>query len=140
MFAKLDPNDPESVHKFFQETQPDAAKDAIRKAMMFGWWLLPKDQRTEDMLEREIRRLVNDAIGEFRENKDRFLRGDDPFSSPSKVIQGRNLLLKAGQKRFGPPDDRIRDRIAAITEAERLSYLFERLSTASTWDDLMAED
>ena len=53
MFATLDSNDPEAIHKFFQENAPDAAKDAIRKAMMIGWWLLPKDQRTEDILDRE---------------------------------------------------------------------------------------
>jgi hypothetical protein len=55
MMTKLDSNDPESLHKFLQEKRPNAAKDAIRKAMVFGSWLLPKDQRTEDILEREIR-------------------------------------------------------------------------------------
>jgi hypothetical protein len=136
MYTKLDPKDPESVSTFLRRTSPDAANDSIRKAIVFGWWLLPKDQRTDENLEREIRRLVDDAIREFREDKDRFLN-PDPFPSPVEIALGRDLLLQAGQDRFGPPDDRIRDRITAITESERLQHLFERLRNASTWDDLM---
>lgn len=88
MYTKLDPKDPESLSKVLRQTSPDVANDSIRKAIIFGWWLLPKDQRTEENLEREIRRLVDDAIREFREDKDRFLRGEDPFFSPSKIILG----------------------------------------------------
>ena len=101
MFARLDPNDPEAVHKFFQENAPNAAKDAIRQAMMIGWWLLPKDQRTEDILDREMRRLVDDAIREFREDRDRFLSPGDSSSDPTTLAQRRNLILRVGQDRFG---------------------------------------
>ena len=106
---------------------------------MFGWWLLPKDQRTEENLEREIRRLVDDAIRDFKEDNDRFLSPEDPFSSPSNIILGRDLLLKVGQDRFGPPGDRIRASIAAVITGERLRHLHDRLYIASNWDDLMAE-
>jgi hypothetical protein len=136
MYTKLDPKDPESLSKVLRQTSPDAASDSIRNAIRFGWWLLPKDQRTEENLEREIRCLVDDAIREFRQDKDRFLN-PDPFSSPVEIAVGRDLLLQAGQDRFGPPDDRIRDRIATITESKRLRHVFERLPNASTWDDLM---
>jgi hypothetical protein len=138
MYTKLDPKDPESLSTFLRQTSPDAPSDSIRQAIRFGWWLLPKDQRTEENLEREIRRLVDDAIREFREDKDRFLN-PDPFASPVAIAQGRDLLLHVGQDRFGHPDDRIRDRITAITESERLRRLLERLPNASTWDDLMAQ-
>ena len=66
MWTKLDPKDPESLSKFLRQESPDAASDSIRKAIIFGWWLLPKDQRTEENLEREIRRLVDDVIRDFR--------------------------------------------------------------------------
>jgi hypothetical protein len=138
VYGKLDPQDPESLSKSLRAELPDAANDGIRKAIFFGWWLLPEDQRNEENLEREIRRLVDDAIRDFRENKDRFLN-PDPFSSPSKIIQGRDLLLKAGQDRFGPPDDRIRASIAAVITGEGLRRLYDRLQIASSWDDLMAE-
>jgi hypothetical protein len=138
MYTKLDPKDPESLSKVLRQMSPDAANDSIRRAIVFGWWLLPKDQRTEENLEREIRGLVDDAIRRFREDKDRFLN-PDPFPSPVEIALGRDLLLQAGQDRFGPPDDRIRDRITAITDSARLQHLFERLRNASSWDDLMAE-
>ncbi|MGP0067712.1 MAG: hypothetical protein ACLQGP_29465 [Isosphaeraceae bacterium] len=66
---------------------------------------------------------------------------DGGFSSPSQISQGCEALLKVGQDRFGfgPPDDRIRNLIAAVGTGKRLVYLFERLETASSWDDLMAE-
>ena len=73
MMKMFDPKDPESLSKFLQETAPDAAKESITKAIVFGWWLLPKDLRTDDSLEREIRHLVDEAIREFREDRDRFL-------------------------------------------------------------------
>jgi hypothetical protein len=139
MMTKLDSKDPESFSKFLHDTVPDAANDSIRKALVFGWWLLSKDQRTDENLEREIRRLVDDAIRDFREDKDRFLRSGDGFSSPGNITLGRDLIQKIGQERFGPPGNRIRDTIAAVTEGERLRYLFERLYVASNWDDLIAE-
>ena len=94
MFTRLDSNDPESLHKFLQENAPNAAKDAIRQAMVLGWWLLPNDQRTEDILEREMRQLVDDAIRELREDRDRFLSPEASFSDPTKLVQARNLILK----------------------------------------------
>ena len=138
MYIKFGPQDPESRSKCLRAELPDAANVSIRRAICFGWWLLPEDQRNEENLEREIRRLVDHAIREFREDKDRFLN-PDPFPSPVEIALGRNLLLQAGLDRFGPPDDRIRDRITAITESERLQHLFGKLPNASTWDDLMAQ-
>ena len=138
MYRKFDPQDPESLSKSLRAEQPDAASDSIRQAIFFGWWLLPEDQRNEENLEREIRRLVDDAIREFRNDRDRFLN-PDPFASPAEIALGRDLLLQVGQDRFGPPDDRIRDLITAITEGERLRHLFERLRNVSAWDELMAQ-
>jgi len=138
MFKKLDPADPESISRFLHQTTPDAAKDSIRNAITFGWWLLPKEQRTEENLEREIRRLVDDAIRDFREDKESFLSPRADFSSPAQISLGRDLLLKVGQKRFGPPDDQIRDQIAAITDGERLHHLLDRVHKVSSWDELMA--
>ena len=71
--------------------------------MMVGWWLLPTDQRTEDIFEREMRRLVDDAMHEFKEDRDRFLSPGDSFSDPTTLAQARRLILKIGQDRFGIP-------------------------------------
>jgi hypothetical protein len=139
MFTRLDSNDPESLHKFLQENGCNAAKDAIRPTMVLGWWLLPKDQRTEDILEREIRRLVDDAIREFREDRDRFLSPEASFFDPTKLVHARNLILKIGQDRFGAANEWICESLMAITQGERLRYLLEKAHSASSCDDLMPE-
>jgi hypothetical protein len=139
MFRRLDPNDPESLSKFVQETAPDAAMASIRQAIVLGWWLLPADQRNDDNLEREIRRLVDDAIRDFRADRDRFLNPEYDVSDPTSIALARDLILKIGQKRFGAPSERIRQSLLAITEGERLKTLLEQVHSASGWDDLMAK-
>jgi hypothetical protein len=140
MFRKLDPSDPESLSRFVRETVPDAAKDSIAKAIMFGWWLLPADQRNDDNLEREIRRLVDDAIRDFRKDRNRFLNPEQDISDPTSIALARDLILKIGQERFGAPSERIRQILMAITEGERLKTLLEQVHTASGWDDLIAKN
>ncbi len=137
--AMFDAKDPESLSDFIRATAPDAADESIRKAIVFGWWLLPMALRTDENLERQIRKLVDDAIRDFKVDKDRFLAPEENFSNPSDIALGRYLLLKVGMDRFGLPDDRIRERVAAITDGERLKRLFQKLYSASGWDDLMAE-
>ena len=139
MFTRFDSDDPESIHKFLQENAPNAAKDDVRKAMVFGWCASSEGhERTEDILEREMRRLVDDAIREFREDRDRFLSPKDSFSDPTNSF-GAILILKIGQDRFGVPNEWIRQSLMTTTQGERLRYLLEKVHYASSWDDLMAE-
>ena len=139
MMKMFDPKDPESLSKFLQETAPDAAKEGVRKAMVFGWWLLPKDQRTDDGLEREIRLLVDEAIREFREDRERFLNPEVNVSDPARIALSRDLIFRIGQERFGTPSERVRQSLMAITQGERLEHLLQKVHSASSWDDLMAE-
>jgi hypothetical protein len=139
MLTKLDTEDPESIHRFFHQTNPDAASDRITQAITFGWFLLPKNQRTEENLERQVRQLVDDALRDFKEDNDRFLAPKEDFSNPSDIALGRDLLLKVGSERFGPSDDLIRERLEGVIDDERLERLFQKLYSASSWDDLVAE-
>lgn len=50
----------------------------------------------------------------------------------------RRLLLLFGETRFGPPDDAIRSRLDAITDADALERLARRLMTVSSWNELLA--
>jgi hypothetical protein len=77
MMTKLDPKDPESLSNFLRNNVPDAPNDHIRKAIGFCWWMLPKDQRTEENVECEIRRLVEEALADLRDHKGSF---DMPFT------------------------------------------------------------
>ena len=46
----------------------------MRQAIHFCWMSLPKDKRNVDELERQIRRLVDRALKDVREDFDEFFR------------------------------------------------------------------
>jgi predicted transposase YdaD len=56
-----------------------------------------------------------------------------------KTEEASKLLLKTGNKRFGPPDPRIVAIIESITELNRLEDLFLRILDVGGWDELFAE-
>ena len=53
--------------------------------------------------------------------------------------QTQALLLRLGEKRFGPPTDTIQQVVVAITDRDRLERLCERLLDVETWQDLFDE-
>jgi hypothetical protein len=67
------------------------------------------------------------------------LSPEDSFSDPTKLALARDLILKIGQDRFGAPNEWIRQTLMAITQGERLRYLLEKVHSAASWDDFMAE-
>jgi hypothetical protein len=54
-----------------------------------------------------------------------------------KVDEARQILLRIGRRRFGPPDPAILDLIGEIADVERIESLIERLPDASGWEDVM---
>jgi hypothetical protein len=54
-----------------------------------------------------------------------------------EVRAARAILLRLGSRRFGPPDARTRTAIDAITSAERLEQLTERILDVENWDELL---
>ena len=55
-----------------------------------------------------------------------------------RLEEARALLLTLGQRRFGPPDQRTRETVRAMTDLARLHALAERLFDAASWDELLA--
>jgi len=53
---------------------PGQADQMLRQAMQFCLLALPKDRRNADELERQIRRLVERALKDFREDSEAFGR------------------------------------------------------------------
>jgi predicted transposase YdaD len=47
------------------------------------------------------------------------------------------VVLRIGAKRLGPPDERVQAAILAITDRERLDRLTDRVTEASTWEELL---
>lgn len=50
----------------------------------------------------------------------------------------REIVLRLGQQRFGPPDSGTRRALAAIEDFGRLERLGDRLLQAASWDELLA--
>jgi hypothetical protein len=49
----------------------------------------------------------------------------------------RKLLLRQGQKRFGPPSEAISAALATITDLERLERMSDRILEIASWQELL---
>lgn len=67
----LNPDD-DSRQKFRAMFGPGQIDQQIRQAIHFCWLSLPDDKRNFDELERQIRRLVDRALRDAREDFDEF--------------------------------------------------------------------
>jgi hypothetical protein len=62
----------EKMAEFFGPGQVD---QIVRSAIQMCWMALPADRRTPDELEAQIRRLVDRAMRDFREDREQFGKG-----------------------------------------------------------------
>jgi len=53
---------------------PGQVDQSVRQAIQVCWMALPKERRNGDELERQIRRIVERALKDFREDSDAFGR------------------------------------------------------------------
>ncbi len=74
MLEKFDPNedDEKRAEKMRDFMSPSQIDHQIRQAIEFLWMILPKDKRNVDEIERQVRRLVDRALRDLREDFDSF--------------------------------------------------------------------
>ena len=72
--AVFDPNDDDAMDKMRDMFGPAQIDQQVRQASHFCWMSLPKEKRNVDELERQIRRLVDRALKDVREDFDEFFR------------------------------------------------------------------
>lgn len=65
--------DEEAMSQFFGPGQVD---QTIRQAIQVCWMALPKDKRNVEEVERQIRRVVERALEDLREDGEAFKRPD----------------------------------------------------------------
>ena len=70
-FDSRDENAAETMADFFGPGQVD---QTIRQAIHFCWMALPKDRKNADELEKQVRRIVDRALKDFREDSEQFGR------------------------------------------------------------------
>ena len=76
--AFFDASDDDSLDKMRDMFGPAQIDQQIRQAIHFCWLGLPKDKRNVDELERQIRRLVDRALRDVREDFDEFFSDKNP--------------------------------------------------------------
>lgn len=54
--------------------------------------------------------------------------------------RSHHMLVLQGTRRFGPPGEKTRSKIEAITDLDRLDALSLRLLEVNSWQELLAED
>ncbi|MGA2254913.1 MAG: hypothetical protein ABSG53_09640 [Thermoguttaceae bacterium] len=72
----FDPDDERRAERFHQFFRPDLIDSQIRTAIGGAWMILPKEKRTVDEVERLIRRMVDRAFRDMREDLESFFGKD----------------------------------------------------------------
>jgi len=49
----------------------------------------------------------------------------------------RENILVVGEERFGPPEEAVRDKLANVTDLERLKRMLRRAAKATTWQEIL---
>ncbi len=68
----LDPNDEDASNKMREFFGPVQIDHLVRQAIQFCWMGLSKEKRNVNELERQIRRIVDRALRDVREDFDEF--------------------------------------------------------------------
>ena len=64
----------EAAEKMADFFGPGQVDQTIRQAIHFCWMALPKDRKNADELEKQVRRIVDRALKDFREDSEQFGR------------------------------------------------------------------
>jgi hypothetical protein len=104
----------------------EAPREQVPKLLTAAWLLTGLRVRRD--LARDIFRGV------------RAMRDSDIFMAiidEGREQEAKRIILRLGQKRFGPPDEAIKTRLQAITDIDLLERLSDELLDASSWSDLL---
>lgn len=70
--AMFESNDPDAVNRMRDMFGPGQLDQQIRQAIHLGWMMLPADRKTLDELEKQVRRVLDRAFKDLREDADAF--------------------------------------------------------------------
>lgn len=64
--------DEDAAEKMAEMFGPGQVDQMIRQGIHFCWMALPKDRRNAEELEKQVRRIVDRALRDFREDAEQF--------------------------------------------------------------------
>ena len=76
MMAAFSENDPDAADKFRSMFGPGQIDQQIRQAIHFCWMTLPADKRNVDEVERQMRRILDRALKDLRDESAAFGIGE----------------------------------------------------------------
>jgi hypothetical protein len=119
------------VERVTREAAPDDAAGLLSAAYILIGLRVPRPVGTE--LFRGVRAMRESSTYQaiLREGRE-----EGRKEGQAEGIQ--QVLLRQGRKRFGPPDEAVQAAVRAITDADRLGRLSERLLDVNSWQDLLA--
>ena len=65
-------------------------------------------------------------------------RGEAKGRTEGRVEDAREILLRHGRKKLGPPSEKVEAEITALADLNRLHDLTDRILDVSTWDELLS--
>ncbi len=65
-------------------------------------------------------------------------RGEERGMTKGQVEEARRLLLRLGEKRFGPANEATQAAIQSLSTVEELEALAERLLEVENWSELLS--
>lgn len=69
MYRECDAENPDELRSLFGPLQID---QLIRQAIQFCWMAMPAERKNADEIEKEVRRIVDRALRDFREDQQSF--------------------------------------------------------------------
>jgi hypothetical protein len=69
---EFDPTDPDALKRMRAFFSPQQVDQQIRQAIQICWMTLPPDKQSVDEVEKQIRRIVDRALRDLREDSDSF--------------------------------------------------------------------
>lgn len=77
------------------------------------------------------------AEGEIKGRAEGLIKGREEGLTMGQVEEARQLLLRLGRKRLGPPEPIVEEAVRTINDLQRLESLIERLLDVASWQDLL---
>jgi hypothetical protein len=110
------------------------ASPATAEQVRVGTYLLLGLRFPQDVID-DLLRGVGVMAGALRESST-YQKILNEGRAEGHVAGARDVLLRVGSRRFGPPDPATRAALERLNDPERLAELGDRLGEATSWEDL----
>jgi len=128
-----------NVIRFRERVKESGIDESIANTLINSSYFMCGLRYNRDMVKEMYRRL-NMLLEDSTTYQDVLEQGERKGISKGRVQGELSLLLRQGNKRFGPPSPVMAAALQAITDTERLERLGELILDVGSWDELLAGD